>query len=163
MEKLSTTIMCVLLTGGLAAHAGSLSSDGANGLSSIPLPELPVPFSDLIVTPVTNNTVRYEDPALFSRLSTTAPTPSWALNLGEKFSELEPAPFDDVPTGDESNQLGTSSTSIGSFGQGLSTGSMHEVDPIGTKTTIIPLPSAGLLGLVGIGALAAGRRRAAIA
>lgn len=165
MEKRSIIILCIALTGGLTASAGSLDDGLLTGTSLIPLPELTDSFSDARFQPGDDiaAAARFEMHNGFTGLSSTAPTPAWSAGLAGKLSSLEPAPFESDTAAPGSNQSGSLGSLYGAGGVGSPSGSQHEADAALVKTTVIPLPSAGLLALAGLGMISAGRRRAQIA
>jgi len=161
MQKRSIAILCIALTGGLTASAGSLGAGMQAGISLIPLPELTSLFSDDHFQPGNDAVAaaRFQRPNGFIGLSTTTPNPAWADGLADKLSSLEPAPFAGDSAAPGANQSGVMGALYGVRG----TGSLHETESSRIKTTAIPLPTAGLLAVAGIGVISAGRRRAQVA
>ena len=164
MELMYIPTAICLMIGSVAVAGGSLSADSPNSIRSIPLPEFNEAFTpiDMQASLAASRFAVSEarGPIFFAGLSTVSPSAVWADGLSAKLAAIEPAPFNgsDQPGGDTdiNNFFNPPSSSIGS---GLSNGSATEADRSRVKTVAVPLPTPGILAVVGVGAIVARRRR----
>ena len=151
--------------GGIATAGGLLSTDNPINTRSVPLPTLD---DSAFQIGLQSNPAGFHlsilnarNAKFFSGLSIVSPSAPWANGHSSKLAAFEPTPFDDINPADGDSSINNFfNPPASSAGSGLSVGSSTvEIDSSISKTVAIPLPAAGVLGIVGIGAIAARRRR----
>lgn len=150
----SILTLCIAASAGLAGNSSLASRDLS--IRDLPLPhiaEVGVDFSDA-ATDASRDRFSAFDVGL--SLSTTSPALAWSDKAEASLSDLEDSLGGATgPSSDSSNELTVSGHLSGIHPNG---GSIDQIDEEFTKTTVVPLPSAGLLGVAGLAIVGVGSR-----
>tara|TARA_E500000318_G_scaffold91090_1_gene89225 strand:- start:1681 stop:2145 length:465 start_codon:yes stop_codon:yes gene_type:complete len=150
----SILTLCIAASAGLAGSS-SLAS-GALSIRDLPLPQIAVVGVELSDAATDRSRDRFSafDVGLF--LSTTSPALAWSDKSEASLSDLEDSLGGTAGPSNSSNELTVSGRLSGIHPNG---GSIDQIGEEFTKMTVVPLPSAGLLGVAGLAIVGVGSRR----